>query len=76
MQIDAACQIEAAFAWCANARRDLYPVHLGGGSGPSIRLGRTAGTHLAEEIIDLGPRNAEVNEQLRGGTAFLVEQTE
>src|SRR5439155_24947480 len=45
-------------------------------SGRCIRLGRTSEAHLAEQIIDLGPRDAEVNEHLRRGTAFLVEQTE
>jgi hypothetical protein len=31
---------------------------------------------LAEQIIDLGPRDAEVNEHLRSRATLLVEQTE
>ena len=45
MQVDAARQIEAAFEWCANARRDLYPIHLSGGRG-LCQLQRLSGSGM------------------------------
>ena len=49
---------------------------LGGGWGRRIRLGGSIEAHLAEQIIDPGPRDAEVNEHLRRWATLLVEQTE